>query len=1278
MDEDPIKDEERKLFHQMLSIENPSSDPSCSPQFTGSDDEVDLLKQPALDHHHHKNPLPNFSIRDYVFNGRSKDINRNWPFSSESLQFVLKHGMKDPLPPFQHLDIVRNQPKETHVVETNPIEKQRSTHHGVLDSYDIDSVLVDKQSISVEEGSSAQVKAVVALKSQKTEKTTKPSGKKCRLIVKFGGHSDCSSTEDIASNCSVVSESMGSKVCPVCKSFSSSSNTTLNAHIDQCLSVESTPKWTVDSKLTRHKIKPRKTKLLVDIYATAKSYTLEELDRRNGRSWALASNISDFEGLEMCDEGKKKRTNSQNNGEGTVDLGAVYVDANGTKLRILSKVNDVPVLVPLPPVSKHGDDLGPSYKSLKIGKGSKKKRCHALKHHKYLKHAPQCRKNCSYMTPSSMIVGGREGYREEEDSCKSVEPCVSKQIKSNDTRNFKERVCYKQEGLSRKPNNQEKTGDLRFESDQSHEGGRLVERNCVRKLKHCSKNPFSSPRKCARIEKPVYEAPVICRKERSLGMKRVRSALFQASMQKKAEKSLHQCEQNAKQSSSEDHPCLDDDHTMRSLNSKENCTSSLSEMMVDIDANSNPDSPIADTTTTIGHQFSAPKCFSFSLQKKKMSASSRSSMVESGSKLVMKHSTRENRLHFMAEIDEAIARDYEADQECKLVHEDAKNQREGNEITEELPSEPHSYYHDETDNMYSSTGGSEDIVDKLDGLESVEETITSLSQSLGTKPGKLSNIPKNISDSFQTNEHYTGPLCGGEGLVFPTEPNLVDKPNMFCAEVGLNIIGQAANVGELDSDVAQSNSFLEVDPILIPGPPGSFLPSPRDMGSDDFQGNASTANQIRSSRDQLDLVDGDSSDSPLSVLSTISNSMEARFDLKYEEPLAFLGAPPAMEKDRSGYSTAKSDPLVENGVAVEHTSPGQEKTFEGEKFRVPLISIEKKPFFSKNDDQPCCCQTKERSFQGFALNYHESQLLRRRTMASVMVPAIRMQNGANPGFDPNNLAARPETFSLTSNAELGYEQMVLPVMKPPLGPIPFKGCPDGGVKLSGHSVCDSASPSSSNPVLRLMGKNLMVVNKEEEASMPLGQGQPCARSDNWNQDEMPFHQAMPPCSMIFNWNPNDLVERTFDSTNGYRNRATLATPPQTTLQLPVGLFLDEHRHHSFTTSMEPYKLLPTARYNMEKVSILDCKDRSEESVVCSKEVIVIDDDPKNESNKTTDIAKRSELSRDTHGISKPLVRNHSIANHRYPVVIQNNNFHGTTSSSFMGTSHFRYYAPNLS
>ncbi|KAK8635383.1 hypothetical protein V6N13_004121 [Hibiscus sabdariffa] len=44
---------------------------------------------------------------------------------------------------------------------------------------------------------------------------------------------------------------------------------------------------------------------------------------------------------------------------------------------------------------------------------------------------------------------------------------------------------------------------------------------------------------------------------------------------------------------------------------------------------------------------------------------------------------------------------------------------------------------------------------------------------------------------------------------------------MFCAEVGL--------------------IFPAVDPILIPGPPGSFLPSPRHMDSDDLQGNASSS-----------------------------------------------------------------------------------------------------------------------------------------------------------------------------------------------------------------------------------------------------------------------------------------------------------------------------------------------------------------------------------------------------------------------------------------------------
>ncbi|EOY11835.1 Uncharacterized protein TCM_030507 isoform 1 [Theobroma cacao] len=1420
----------------MLSIENPPPDPPCPCQFlqlkSGSDEierpphklplpEVDLLKQPSLDHHHHNHhhtPLPKFSIRNYVFTARSKDIKTNWPFSPKNLQLCLKHGLKDPLPPFQPLDTVRNQSLKRCTVETNPFEKQNTRefdeepsgsnddvvlelsndahsnhdiagtcidnsscrsggeHENDLPSTttsacqsEIDSVLVNKQSnlpletdTSVE--ASAEVQATGPFKSQKTENTTRPSGKKCRLIVKFGPHSDRSSTEDIASNCTTVSESMASKVCPVCKTFSSSSNTTLNAHIDQCLSVESTPKWTADSKLTRNRIKPRKTRLMVDVYATAKPCTLEELDRRNGTSWATASNIprQDSERLEISDEGKKQRV-SPIHPEDTGDVGAVYIDANGTKLRILSKFNDVP------PVSKVGEDLGP-HKSLKGGKGSKffstkKKRRHAPKHHKYLKLAPQSRKIFSHKTRSSTIVGGEEGYCGVEESCRSEGPQVTKQIKSSDSRNLRQRVCSKRAGLSRKPNAQARqqplickwhvTRDLRGQSDQSHQGDHVVERNCVRKFKISSENPISSPEKCETIEKPVYEAPVIDKRERSFGRKRVRSPLFGARICNNVERSLLPLKQNGNQLS-KDHPFVHEDHMVRSLNSGGNCISSLSKKMVDIDANSNPETPVTATTTISQHSF-AFKCFRSSPKKNVLAASNRSSMVESRSNLVEKYSTRESQLHFMAEIDEgAMAWCPEVDQECDLVHDGANDQCGGKEITEELSfggssvqgtgeqrgrvsisgreitmplksiqSAPYCYDHDERENTDSSARGNEDILDKVDGLESVEETVTSLSQSVETKFNKLSNPSKNRSNSLQSIEDYSGPLCGGQGLPDPTRPSLVDKPNMFCAEVDHGIIGQTSNMGgELDSDAAQGNSFPEVDPIPIPGPPGSFLPSPRDMGSDDFQGNSSlTTSRIQSSQDQLDLVDGDSSDSPISAVSTISNSAEARSDLKYAEPSAFIGPPATLERDRSGYSTAKPEPLVENGAAVPQTSMGPERTFEGEKFRVHRISMEKRPLIFKNDDQPCCCQRKERSSQSFSLNYQESQLLRRRTMASMMVPATGMQIGTNPNIRHNNLDARPETFSLSSGANLGSEQMVLPTVKTPAGPIPFKGCPDAGVKLSSRSDCDSASPSSSNPILRLMGKNLMVVNKEEDASVPLGQAQSCAQSNcltpNFptssgisssnirNQGGLSFHHTMPQGSLIFDQNPNDLVGQSFDVrlTNGYRNRASLATP-QTPLQFPAGMVLDEHMDCGFTASMELYKyegncnlptrpnrpknkLGPAATYDMEKVTTLDCRQRYGDSAVSSKEVIVIDDAPETETNKTADIAKHSEGLRESqlisYGISMPLVPNHIVRHKnpfsRYqsedspligdPTVVHNNNFH-TIPSRRANTSPVRW------
>lgn len=398
-----------------------------------------------------------FPGRDYVFTSRSKDIKTNWPFSQKNLQLCLKHGVKDVLPPFQPLDAVRNQrfrrctvenedviPNNNIIIDGEPSGPDHHDYVDVLDSIHNTQLLnkkladdntitscrsgendfpstttsvcqseIEDHSVPTNRSTSSPLQTDTSLEaepepagprlSHKTQTTTRTSAKKCRLIVKFGSHSDRSSTEDIASNCTNLSETMASKICPVCKTFSSSSNTTLNAHIDQCLSVESTPKWTVDSKLTRHRIKPRKTKLMVDIYATAKKCTLEDLDRRNGSNWATVSSLS----IQQSDKSeipvevtKQQVSPAPSDHHTSVDVGAVYIDANGIKLRILSKSDDAPS------VSKVIEHLRPR-KPMKGVKGSKfvstrKKKRRAYKYNKYLKLA-QSKKLLSTKSRSSQV-----------------------------------------------------------------------------------------------------------------------------------------------------------------------------------------------------------------------------------------------------------------------------------------------------------------------------------------------------------------------------------------------------------------------------------------------------------------------------------------------------------------------------------------------------------------------------------------------------------------------------------------------------------------------------------------------------------------------------------------------------------------------------------------------------------------------------------------------------------------------------------------------------------
>lgn len=95
-------------------------------------------------------------------------------------------------------------------------------------------------------------------------------------------------TEDFTNSGSVIPDGgMLINVCPVCRTFSSTSNTALNAHMDHCLAVKPNNEKNVSSKFTKHKMKARKKRSMADICAVAPTRTLEDLEHSTAEQLAL-------------------------------------------------------------------------------------------------------------------------------------------------------------------------------------------------------------------------------------------------------------------------------------------------------------------------------------------------------------------------------------------------------------------------------------------------------------------------------------------------------------------------------------------------------------------------------------------------------------------------------------------------------------------------------------------------------------------------------------------------------------------------------------------------------------------------------------------------------------------------------------------------------------------------------------------------------------------------------------------------------------------------------
>ncbi|XP_030478621.2 uncharacterized protein LOC115695694 isoform X1 [Cannabis sativa] len=1214
----------------MLSVEkHPPTDPSSSSDHNHN-----------LNHNHHEiddtlpqldlsNPtttlLPKFSIRDYVFTSRNKDIKTNWPFSQKNLQLCLKHGVKDVLPPFQTIDSVKNQTlKRSCTVEEEEEEEEENiaSNTNIItnsntnttninsnifdgepsespvdddndennhDDHDHPEVLLDsfnntqaqqlnqkqkqKQLItSCGSGENDTTTSSTVCQSEfidhnqdhstepapppplpplppfvhKNQTTNRNSGsKKCRLIVKFGSNLDRSSAEDIASNCSNPSESMASKVCPVCKVFSSSSNTTLNAHIDQCLSVESTsPKWTVDSstKLSRHRIKPRKTKLMVDIYATAIPCTLEDLDRRNGSNWATV--VSSFpiqqsndksdhhEMMIMPLEDDSKRVSSSsgpssssdhhhhNSDDVDDDVGAVYIDSNGIKLRILSKSDDIPSvskliehLRPRKPLKGATNNNNNNIKGTKFLSTRKKKR-RQYKYNKYLNKLAQTKRkllSSSKSPRSPLLLEQKNGGQGKQYGAERSN--MEKQVNPSNPGTLGRWVCSKRTGVAKKVNSEARHQQVQRKWPGNEDSGvESLQSRLDRNGEEEDVMDLSPENSDSRLEKVFYEARACHKREQpppSSGLKRsakssLSSATSRGNVVERSFATMKPRQLRKDISSANDYRML----------KPPKCTS-----------------PVEDFEPPPGHASKfRSKARKISSAREHLLSSQRSSPVAEADDSDVANNfsaLKKSQVHLMTET--------ETDDEAALWNSDASNEFHrkfaGNE------SESDDDMNNETslcrstgfevrqntgvlgiagrnaakvsENLFSSTlDKADDDMGPTCEDEDEEEEDLQCSQDDPIRDSALANWrksadpevdhkPGNRSKILSNSLQYKGALFDVEGLTGPGGTSFVSEQETFYSDrLGDDgMLVQDVNIGEeqeSDED-GEASRFPEVDPILIPGPPGSFLPSPRDMGSEDFQGNSSlTTSRVQSSQDQHDFIDGDSSDSPVSATSTISNFTATRDDhhRKHAEllPSVVHQQQAIQDKIRSSLSGGSVDSSIENVPLVPRTTTNtaaERVTYDREKFKannkIPL------------NDEPCCCQRKERAAQGVVLDYQESQLLRRRAMTSVIMENQQTSCNLNNRPNNNNMESRSDMYTPSSTCPTSKSEQEV-VHRPAVNSSGNQNAMRGSAadaavaKFTSRGDCDSMSPSS-NSILRLMGKNLMVVNRDQDESIPQAQAQ---------------------------------------------------------------------------------------------------------------------------------------------------------------------------------------------
>uniref|UniRef100_A0A1D1XSP9 Hapless 8 n=1 Tax=Anthurium amnicola TaxID=1678845 RepID=A0A1D1XSP9_9ARAE len=1118
-----------------------------------------------------------FSIRDYVFSSRSKDIRTNWPFPQQHLQLCLKHGVTDLLPPFEPPDLVRARFSEecaeaNHLVVSSGVEGTRTevdlvgidstglldrisdgvrhdfsplTHEPVLSSLlQLQNPLSENKSAvvravnsenelihgeaeskvtshdhtgsipssvsdypgsvpetrSISESSEEEVSRFPLTENIKS--VCEPSVKKCRLIVKFGGAPDPEPirTEDTVSNFSSVSDPMSSKVCPVCKSFSSTSNTTLNAHIDQCLSAESSAKRVL-VKLSQHKVKLKKKRSMEEIYATALHCTLEDLDRRNGTNWALdLTSIAQNNDASCTTESKRPRISPlraiDDEREGTV-----YVDSNGTKLLILSKFNDT---LPAATVDCFRPQKLRKELTSKRSSPLRKKKWFSQKYKKYWKAKIERKKMDSINHLKTKIY--KEDKRHVDihnEKEKLSQPSNAEgQMKVGKPGTLGQWMCSKRSSL-RKPLNgkfghKRPRNPLAITPDTSEEGGWPAPCDHYAMGAHIQKFSQSSDE----IFPPL--------KTRSTNV--VSNDALAAGNQEK-----HSTLLPKKHARSMGNKSTSNGIKLKLSRSMGNFVSSEKSKRVQMHAHVVQKPGKFLHSTKKGSRRSlvdGPQCPMETIKCNEVAKGMVPKKLRKRRFVEKAHKEADNLPLELVEWfeDSSIAHDLgSADNNVTSeMHQTdfseniAMTETNDAAVDHVLPSESNIIDSNQANVDYHASEGGEYInyshlgaecshaeVIKFDAQIEASANMESLIKCLSESTDKVVTSENheattcNRLDSFVLHEFPREPSGANEATMVSRMQKLRSNQGMHHSVISSDIISHdICQVGQMEAsvkdDYCSELQTLEhrADVASVHGS-SACLSRPGNKVLEGCNSSLVTSDRNVNAHIHNMIADGGSPVSATSTLSHLSfedlNSKDAEREAS-EEPIVI------QEKSRS-YSRNLAL-LADDSMGAERTD--LEKTIPKVKADASAQELEK-----LWDGQPCCCSQRE----GISC---KSKILRQSVMAGMMLPTRTKQITSGLyircGMPSSGVYSHPIS-----------EVVGVPILDPPADSISPRASPDFPQRVPSFNNCGSASSASyihpqttSSPILRLMGKNLMVMKREEMSEQQHHQSAPCSLEDTLN------------------------------------------------------------------------------------------------------------------------------------------------------------------------------------